>query len=38
MDPKVYFKGMAILRRLPDMYKELSALRKEVEELKKKTI
>ncbi len=36
MDPKVYFKGMAILRRLPDMYKELSALRKEVEELKKK--
>ena len=38
MDPKVYFKGMAILRRLPDMYKELSALRKEVEELKTKTI
>ena len=36
MDPKVYFKGMAILRRLPDMYKELSALRKDVEELKKK--
>ncbi len=35
MDPKVYFKGMAILRRLPDMYKELGALRKEVEELKK---
>ena len=36
MDPKVYFKGMAILRRLPDMYKELSALRKELEELKAK--
>ena len=36
MDPKVYFKGMAILRRLPDMYKEVSALRKELEELKKK--
>ena len=34
MDPKVYFKGMAILRRLPDMYKEMSALRKELEELK----
>ena len=36
MDPKVYFKGMAILRRLPDMYKELGALRKELEELKTK--
>ena len=36
MDPKVYFKGMAILRRLPDMYKELGALRKELEELKAK--
>ena len=35
MDPKVYFKGMAMLRRLPDMYKELSSLRKEIEELKK---
>ena len=34
MDPKVYFKGMAILRRLPDMYKELTALRKEVESMK----
>jgi UDP-3-O-[3-hydroxymyristoyl] glucosamine N-acyltransferase len=36
MDPKVYFKGMAMLRRLPDMYKELSALRKEIEALKNK--
>ena len=35
MDPKVYFKGMAMLRRLPDMYKEVGALRKELEELKK---
>jgi len=26
---------MAILRRLPDMQKELMALRKEIEELKK---
>ena len=34
MDPKVYFKGMAILRHLPDMYKEISALRKELETLK----
>ena len=35
MDPRTYFKGMAILRRLPDMQKELMALRKEIEELKK---
>jgi UDP-3-O-[3-hydroxymyristoyl] glucosamine N-acyltransferase len=36
MEPTPYFKSQAIFRRLPDMYKELSALRKEVEELKKK--
>jgi len=35
MDPRTYFKGMAILRHLPDMYKEVIALRKEIEELKK---
>ena len=35
MDPRTYFKGMAILRHLPDMYKEITALRKEIEELKK---
>lgn len=35
MDPKVYFKGMAMLRRLPDMYKQLNELQKQVEELKK---
>jgi len=35
MDPKVYFKGMAILRHLPDMYRELNQLKKEIEELKK---
>lgn len=35
MDPRTYFKGMAMLRRLPDMQKELTALRKEIEELKK---
>jgi len=34
MDPKVYFKGMALMRRLPEMYKELSDLRKEVETLR----
>lgn len=36
MDPRTYFKGMAILRHLPDMYRELSVLRKEIEELKNK--
>ena len=34
MEPRSYFKSQAIFRRLPDMYKELSALRKEIEELK----
>ena len=36
MEPTPYFKSQAIFRRLPDMYKELSALRKELEELKAK--
>ena len=36
MDPKDFFKAKALYRRLPDMYKEISALRKEIEELKKK--
>lgn len=35
MDPKEFFKAKALYRRLPDMYKEISALRKEIEELKK---
>ena len=35
MEPTPYFKSQAIFRRLPDMYKELAALRKEIEELKK---
>ena len=35
MEPTPYFKSQAIFRRLPEMYKELSALRKEIEELKK---
>jgi len=34
MEPTPYFKSQAIFRRLPDMYKELSALRKELDELK----
>jgi UDP-3-O-[3-hydroxymyristoyl] glucosamine N-acyltransferase len=37
MEPTPYFKSQAIFRRLPDMYKELSALRKEIEELKNNT-
>ena len=36
MNPKDFFKAKALYRRLPDMYKEISALRKEIEELKKK--
>ena len=36
MEPTPFFKSQAIFRRLPDMYKELSVLRKEIEELKKK--
>ena len=35
MDPKVFFKAKALYRRLPDMYRELGMLRKELEELKK---
>ena len=35
MNPKEFFKAKALYRRLPDMYKEISALRKELEELKK---
>lgn len=35
MEPTPYFKSQAIFRRLPEMYKELSSLRKEIEELKK---
>ena len=36
MEPKAYFKSQAIFRRLPDMYKELSDLKRQIEELKKK--
>ncbi len=35
MEMKPYFKAQAVFRRLPEMYAELNALRKEVEELKK---
>ena len=36
MDPKMFFKAKAIYPKLPDMYKEIAALRREIEELKKK--
>ena len=35
IDPKLFFKAAAVMKRLPDMYKELGMLRKEIEELKK---
>ena len=35
MEPKAYFKSQAIFRRLPDMYRQLGELQKEIEELKK---
>lgn len=34
MEPKPYFKAQAVFRKLPDMYFELNALRKELNELK----
>ncbi len=36
MPPRNYFKSQAIFRRLPDMYRELNTLKKELEELKNK--
>ena len=36
IDPKVFFKAQAVVKKLPDLYRELGALRKEIEELKKK--
>lgn len=35
MDPKIFFRAQAVMKKLPDMYRELGALRKELEELKK---
>lgn len=35
MEPRAYFKARAIDRRLPEMYKQLNDLQKQVEELKK---
>ncbi|MDD5788508.1 MAG: UDP-3-O-(3-hydroxymyristoyl)glucosamine N-acyltransferase [Bacteroidales bacterium] len=33
--PKVYFKSIALTRKLPDIYKQLNELQKQVDELKK---
>lgn len=33
MDPKLFFKASAVMKKLPDMYRELNRLRKEVDEL-----
>lgn len=35
MDPKAYFKSIALTRKLPEIYKQLNDLQKQVEELKK---
>ncbi len=37
MEPKAFFKSMAVLRKLPDMYRELNELKKELAELKRPT-
>ena len=37
IDPKTWFKSQAIFRRLPDMYRQLNELQKEIEELKAAT-
>lgn len=36
IDPKIFFKAQAIVKKLPDIYRELGMLRKEIEELKKR--
>ena len=35
MDPKVFFKAKAIYQKLPDMYRQIAQLQREIEELKK---
>ena len=35
VNPKMYFKARALDAKLPDMYREIAALRREIEELKK---
>ena len=36
MEPRGFFRSSVIFQKLPDMYRQLNALQKEVEELKKK--
>jgi UDP-3-O-[3-hydroxymyristoyl] glucosamine N-acyltransferase len=36
VNPKMYFKARAIDAKLPDMYRQIAALQREIEELKKK--
>ena len=36
MEPKTYFRGMAVLKHLPDMYRDLTQLKRELEALKSK--
>ena len=35
MDPKMFFKAKAIYSKLPDMYRQIAALQREIDELKK---
>ena len=36
MDPKVFFKAKAIYAKLPDMYRQMAAMQREIDELKRK--
>lgn len=36
MEPKAYFRSQAIFRKLPEIYKQIDALQKRIEELEKK--
>ena len=35
MEPKAFFRSQAIFRRLPDMYRQMAQMQKEIDELKK---
>jgi len=35
MEPKGFFKSMAVMKKLPEMYKEMAAMKREIEQLKK---
>lgn len=36
VNPKMYFKARALDAKLPDMYRQIAQLQREIEELKKK--